>query len=234
MRMTHKPETDGLISVYSLLNSSHRLHFGMVRILLLLAGILCIRQSLSITSRCQAPGNNAVAQITRYLTGQFSTGWAYHARGRSLAVAHPLDADIDITLSVTRLWVNRADGVWLHFTETRDNHVNPFRRRIYHFERHSNGNMIVAHEYTYAGGTPYHAHLKNIQHCEIYFARMDDVTWIGKRRPSACRADHRGAAFVTREIIVNPWSISDHVRGHTANGVKIWGRENPVFYTRVD
>lgn len=145
----------------------------------------------------------------------------------------------NIHLSMSRIWNDRTDGVWLYVEQAMDaRRDKPYRQRVYQLTRGSDGDF-VSEIYTIKNaadviGLQNSAAKKSlltpnaIEHkegCAVHMRPVNDA-YEGGTVGSACPSDLRGASYATTVITMKQGELVSWDRGFDAKGNQVWGAVN--------
>lgn len=181
---------------------------------------------------------DAVAQVSDYLIGTFSTEWqARTSPGR-----------LNVLVESERVFSGRADGLWIYLQHSLAlSQLSPYLHRVYHL-RYS-GTLVVASVYSISNEAEFKRNwrLKKTfetitgpglvlrEGCDIYFTRVNEAKFWGRVSPRSCPSSYSGADFVECSIEITPSYFSNWDRGYAANGTQVWGpKDGPYKFQRVE
>lgn len=188
--------------------------------------------SARVTSRCDAPPHPALKQLTLYMTGEFTTEWGSMTQVGSRYVR----------MKAERVLYSRVDGTWIAVSITPVNSdETPATKSVYRY--YTRDRLLMAAEYTYVNPNKTMLEYENLRHaskCDLYFYRVDDVTFSASRKHHECPGTGTTAdatatdSYETRDLVVDPWKISQHVHTYTSDGKSHSASSVPEVFVRVE
>lgn len=143
----------------------------------------------------------------------------------------------DVRLVSTRVWPERADGVWLYVEQAMAGELSrPYRQRVYCLSAEADG-TVVSRVYALPGdplrfsdGTGAPRGFASIVPealaarggCQIVM-KYDGGVFAGGTEASACPSDLRGAAYASSQVRINAGTVVSWDRGFDAQGKQVWG-----------
>lgn len=144
----------------------------------------------------------------------------------------------NVELNVTPIWGRRDDGPWLYVEQAfADSPDKPYRQRIYQLRFAPEIAGIELRVYTLPDpaaavgawkdptrlGRLRPDELGRLEGCEVLFSRRGEWLFRGSTRGEACRNTHRGATYMTSEMVVEPGMTRILDRGYNAERQQVWG-----------
>ena len=178
------------------------------------------------SARSADPG---LLHFASLLTGEFS----------SAEQAKRDTSYFNIHLSMSRIWSDRSDGVWLYVEQAMDaRRDKPYRQRVYQLTRGAEGDF-VSEIYTIKNaadviGLQNSAAKKSLltpnaierkEGCAVHMRPVNDA-YEGGTVGSACPSDLRGASYATTVITLKQGELVSWDRGFDAKGNQVWGAVN--------
>lgn len=187
-----------------------------------------VAAALLVGCTAVGPYPNDVAELTRWMTGTFSSNAQSQER---------LAEFLDIRLVMTPIWGERSDGAWLYVEQAVASGVErPYRQRVYHLTQRDDGAIVSdvftlpgdplrfagawARENGFADLSP--AELAPRTGCSITL-RRDGGSWVGATDGIGCPSEREGASYATSHAVVRPHSIESWDRGYDEQGAQVWG-----------
>lgn len=145
-------------------------------------------------------------------------------------------AYFNISLSMTRIWEERADGIWLYVEQAAAATKNrPYRQRVYKLT-HPGKNVFSSEIFTIKNaqevvGLQNDASLKN----KLTFDQIEakdgctvlltyaNGKYEGGTQGTGCPSDLRGAKYATTKIKMSPGVMESWDQGFDASGKQVWG-----------
>ena len=195
--------------------------------LLLLPFIVLITLS---TRPSENPGGGktdpALDKFSRLLIGDFS----------SKEQATKDTSYFHITLSMTRIWEEKTDGIWLYVEQAMASKKDkPYRQRVYHLT-HPSEEVFASDIYMIANAAEVIG-LKNDaakralltsdkitkkDGCTVYLSAKNGV-YEGGTRGAECPSDLRGARYATTKIKLKDGLLESWDQGFDSTGTQVWG-----------
>lgn len=162
-------------------------------------------------------------QVTKYLTGYFSTQWQVATTGKNQ----------DMRTHVVRIWKSKKDaGVWLYYEKYYAAWPSiPIVQRALHVERRE----AIVEVKTYAlynarsaaGMWKSPESFPNLtpvllDGCNLYITRVDANQFKGAVRKGRCQDGSKGAAYMARTVKLTAYAVIEERKGYKANGSVMW------------
>lgn len=141
-----------------------------------------------------------------------------------------------ITLSMTRIWEDHTDGIWLYVEQAMATKQDkPYRQRVYHLT-HPSKEVFSSDIYMISNAAEVIG-LKNDpakrtlltpdkitkkEGCTVYLSNKDGV-YIGGTRGAECPSDLRGAKYATTNIKLTEGMLESWDQGFDSTGTQVWG-----------
>lgn len=179
------------------------------------------------TGRLAGPaGDRDLLQFASLLTGNFS----------SEAQSKTDSAYFNISLSMTRIWADRTDGIWLYVEQAVATQKDkPYRQRVYQLA-HPEKDQFTSEIYTIKDKeqfiglqndpakmqllSPDKIELKD--GCTVILTR-EKGTYRGGTEGNGCKSDLRGAAYATTKIVLTEGMLESWDQGFDSAGTQVWG-----------
>lgn len=178
-------------------------------------------------------GDADLQDLTSWMTGSFSSE------------TQSLDDDdfFHIELHMTRIWPDRADGVWLYVEQAAaDSADRPYRQRVYHLRRVGEdlfaSSVFTFHDpLKYAGAWALDSPLTDLspsdleerEGCTIYLVRRADGAFEGSTLGRLCTSNLRGATWASSEVVITADGLVSWDRGWDDDGKQVWGAEKAGY-----
>lgn len=166
--------------------------------------------------------------LAKVMTGRFSSA-------RQAAEDPDYQA---VELNVTPIWGRRGDGPWLYVEQAfADSPSKPYRQRIYQLRYAPQVSGVELRVFTLPDpaaavgawkdptrlGRLRPEELTRLEGCEVLFSRRGEYLFRGSTQGEGCRNSHRGAAYMTSEMVVEPAMTRIWDRGYSAERQQVWG-----------
>jgi hypothetical protein len=193
------------------------------------AALLFLTTVYDASSQVTANGSIADAELQKFadlLAGSFSS--------KEQSVKDT--AYFDIRLSMTRIWQDRTDGIWLYVEQALASKTDkPYRQRVYRLA-HPSRRVFTSEIYTikdpqdYTGlqGDPKKAvsltsdRIELKDGCSVTLKKKGAV-YTGGTEADHCPSDLRGASYATTKITLTTGKLVSWDQGFDANGKQVWG-----------
>jgi CpeT protein len=201
--------------------------------------LVALFAALLLITPCVAAETSVVEHLTVLLTGTFSNA----SQARS-------DQNFrNVTLHLTPIWTDRADGPWLYFEQAlTDAPEHPYRQFIYHLATRSDDAFEVRiYELpdpiaaTGAWKDPAHlarltpANLSTHEGCTLILRQQPDGSFKGGTEGQGCANTLRGASYSTTETTIARQQLMIWERGYNAASAQVWGSiHGGYIFTRVE
>lgn len=141
-----------------------------------------------------------------------------------------------ITLSMTRIWDDRTDGIWLYVEQAMATKKDkPYRQRVYKLT-HPSANVFASDIYMIANAAeviglkedPAKGTLLTFDKitrkdgCTVYLS-ADKGIYQGGTRGAECPSDLRGAKYATTRIKLTEGMLESWDQGFDSTGTQVWG-----------
>ncbi len=149
-----------------------------------------------------------------------------------------------VELNVTPIWGRRDDGPWLYVEQAfADSPGKPYRQRVYQlrfapelagvemrvFALPDPAAAVGAWKDPTKLGRLRPDELRRLEGCEVVFSRRGQWLFRGATRGEDCRNTHRGAAYMTSEMVVEPAMTRIWDRGYDADRRQVWGPKDGSY-----
>ena len=143
---------------------------------------------------------------------------------------------LDISLSMTRIWEDRTDAVWMYVEQAVSAKKDkPYRQRVYKLG-HPSGNVFTSDIYTIKNQQEYaglqhdpakrnlltHDKIELKEGCTVMLLRNGKV-YEGGTEADKCPSDLRGAKYATTSIKLKKGLLVSWDQGFDASGKQVWG-----------
>jgi hypothetical protein len=168
-------------------------------------------------------------QLALWMTGSFSS-----------AAQSEADADfLHIVLHMTRIWLEREDGVWLYVEQAVAEAADrPYRQRVYRVRRVGE-DLFASTVYSFsdpqsrAGEWRKASPLSDLDPtdlderdgCTIFMKRRADGAFEGSTLGRLCTSQLHGATWASSEVVITASTLVSWDRGWDDSGTQIWGAE---------
>ncbi|MFN8154668.1 MAG: chromophore lyase CpcT/CpeT [Bacteroidia bacterium] len=141
-----------------------------------------------------------------------------------------------ITLSMTRIWEDKTDGIWLYVEQAMATKQDkPYRQRVYHLTHPSK--EIFSSDIFMLSNAAEVVGLKNDpakralltpdkitrkEGCTVYLSNKNGV-YEGGTRGAECPSDLRGAKYATTKIRLTADRLESWDQGFDSTGTQVWG-----------
>lgn len=142
----------------------------------------------------------------------------------------------NIALSMSRIWVDRKDGIWLYVEQAVASQLEkPYRQRVYRLT-HPSKDTYVSDVYTIKGAADVIGLRNDVakqqlltfdkiemkEGCSVVLTQRADQ-YEGGTVANHCPSDLRGAKYATTKIVLKPGELYSWDQGFDANGKQVWG-----------
>ena len=189
---------------------------------------------IALGSSCRNTGNMAGKRSRDKELGQLQNLMA--GKYTSEAQSKSDTSYFNISLVMTPIWNDRADGKWLYVEQALSSNLSkPYRQRVYHLQ-HPLDNVFTSDIYTlkdpasFVGLDKDDLKKKNLTFdkidlkdgCTVTLNKSGDI-YTGGTSGSNCPSDLRGAKYATTKITLKNGELDSWDRGFNAENKQVWG-----------
>jgi len=145
-------------------------------------------------------------------------------------------AFFDIRLSITPIWDERTDAIWMYVEQAVSSKIDkPYRQRIYKLTQLSDGSFESAvftmkDPLRFAGKVEL---LKGLnpdslelrEGCSVFLKKSGKKSYEGGTGDKTCPSDMRGAAYASSIVTLNTKMLLSWDRGFDRSDKQVWGAE---------
>jgi len=142
----------------------------------------------------------------------------------------------DIRLSITPIWDERTDAIWMYVEQAVSSKIDkPYRQRIYKLTQLSDGSFESAvftmkDPLRFAGKVelleglnPDSLELR--EGCSVFLKKSGKKSYEGGTGDKTCPSDMRGAAYASSIVTLNTKMLLSWDRGFDRSDKQVWGAE---------
>jgi CpeT/CpcT family (DUF1001) len=182
------------------------------------------------SSKNSSHANNSEKELAAFL--QIMAG-KYNSEAQSLKDT----SYFNISLVMTPIWKDRADGKWLYVEQAMATKLDkPYRQRIYHLQ-HPSSNVFTSDIYTikdamsFAGAHNDDTKMQKLSFdnielkdgCTVTLNAKGKNEYEGGTNADHCPSDLRGAKYATTKIIMQNGVLISWDQGFDVKGEQVWG-----------
>ena len=144
---------------------------------------------------------------------------------------------LDVRLSITRVWANRADGPWLLVEQSMaQTPLEPYRQRVVQIVRLPDGRFELRSYFLpdavkWIGEGSREEPLVAVNPrdlafrpgCETRLRHREDGAFEGSTDVGTCPSTVAGASFLTSDVVIWPRRTISWDRGWSSVGAQVWG-----------
>lgn len=198
-----------------------------------LISISAVLLMLSVFPTLRAQETSAdFEQLIDWLTGE------YESKGQ---VKENI-SNADLSLKITRIWPEAANGVWLYVEHAYASAADSTASQHIYFLSEINDSQFSMDVYSIPGEEKFVGAWENPEKFEgmtafdlkhkngcTLFLDYDGFQYSGATNEGTCKTDVNGAAWSTSKIILLPGELSIWERGMDADGNQVWGPTNEPY-----
>lgn len=187
-----------------------------------------------ISSRHEFTEKQEMEEVVGLLLGNFTSQWQAET-----SVGIP-----NIQTHVVPIWCSAQRGSWLYVEQyLNGQYSRPFRQRVYHLKRvdglirHRSFKLEDEKLHVGAWTNPSEFSLAEslleFPGCDMFFSRVDAVTFKSSTRPFTCKARTLGADYVIVYNTITPYRILQERSGWYMNGTLAWKDKKASEHVRI-